>query len=109
MDKDVELGRSEQMDDEERLHSVQQELSMVERDSSSPELEEASEEIVILDIALHATAQAQYCMVKKATQTAITSNDISVLFASYLANCQASVCQYTQIHHFLSLILTNVL
>ena len=99
------------MDDEERLHFVQHKLSRVERDSSSPELEEASE-----DIALHATAQTQCCMVDraahtnitssdreiqtsiassdKATQTAITSGDISALFAGNFANCLA---QYTHI------------
>ena len=52
------------------------------------------------DIALHATAQTQCCMVGRAAKTAITSSDratqaaiasgdISALFASNLANCQA--------------------
>ena len=119
---DKDMG-SEQMDDEERLHFVQHKLSRVERNSgASPELEEASE-----DIALHATAQTQCCIVDraaqttitssdraiqtasdietqtaiasgdKATQTAITSGDISALFAGNFANCLA---QYTHIPPF---------
>ena len=123
LDKDMELGSSEFMDDEERLHFVQHKLSRVERNrGASPEMEEASE-----DIALHATAccivdraaqttitfsdraiqtaitssdietQTAIASGDKATQTAITSGDISALFAGNFANCLA---QYTHIPPF---------